>query len=169
MLEVKNIHDHAKYFVNLMTAFNVDGDALRSMVSTTTKVLELQQMMHRNENIGVIAQAATKISLTWFNHAFRHPLFNKHTQSFFYVKRQLHALDIELEDTSRNYPHDATTRYMVIADPTAGGMEILDLESGERLPAVAAFTTNSALSSGKATINHKEERVWNSSPDARFL
>jgi hypothetical protein len=169
MLQVKNIHDHAKYFVSLMTAFNVDGDALRSMVSTTTKVLELEHALQRGADVGTVAQLASRISHTWFNHAFRHPLFNKHTSSFFYVKRQLHALNIETQDTSRNYPHDTTTRYMVIADPMENAIEILDFESGDRLPAVAGFTTNSALSSGKATINHKEVRVWNSSPDARFL
>lgn len=169
MLQVKSIHDHAKYFLSLMTAYNVDSDALRSMVSTTTKVLELEQAIHKGANEGEIGHLASKISETWFNHAFRHPLFNKHTASFFYVKRQLNALNIEMQDTPRNFPQDNTTRYMVIADPTASGVEILDFESGDRLPAVAAFTTNGALSAGKATINHKEERVWNSSPDARFL
>ncbi|QXO09633.1 hypothetical protein pEaSNUABM11_00209 [Erwinia phage pEa_SNUABM_11] len=169
MLQVKSIHDHAKYFLSLMTAYNVDGDALRSMVSTTTKVIELEQAIQHGADNGMIGHLASQISQTWFNHAFRHPLFNKHTASFFYVKRQLNALDIEMQDTPRNFPHDTTTQYMVIADPTASAVEILDLESGERLPAVASFTTNGALSAGKATINHREERVWNSSPDARFL
>jgi len=168
MLITKNIHENAKYFLSFMTAYNVDAEALQSMISTAAKVVTLQQRIQHNDNPTELRAIAHSISRVWFEHTKSHPLFAEYHNAFEYVERHVDSLLLRFHTQTMHHPYDTLVRYVTIADPTASGLEVLDLESGERTSASAIFQNNREVAMCQARINNQDVIVWNATRAATY-